>query len=134
MIEWPNHYPEQCPPSTAEKVSGKIYRFTNRTNPKHKDFLSYYERYPKNDWPEGEKACNARGLSVYANEEDCNVAAASNPALRKKRLCVAELPKEAGVVADTPSKNNRNHKTLWSLLCAQELVNFFDPVELTKAT
>ena len=123
MKKWPDHYPERCPPSTAEEVSGKIYRFTNRTNPKHKDFLSYYELHPVKDC--GKKVCNARGLSVFANEEDCRVAAATIPALRKKHLCVAELPKEAGVVADTPSNNIANHKTLWSLLGPQELADLF---------
>lgn len=127
---WPDHYPEKCPPDNAEDVSGVVYRFTNRTNPKHKDFLSYYELKPTENW--GEKACQARGLSVYTSEEDCKTALAAMPALRKKRLCVAELSSEAGVIAHTPSKNHHNHKTLWPLVSAQDLAEIFAPKDTAK--
>lgn len=127
---WPNHFPEKCPPTKAENVSGVIYRFTNRANPKYKDFLSYYELKPGEDW--GRNACQARGLSVYTSEEDCRTAAAAVPALKKKKLCAAELPTETSVIAPTPSMNNCNHKTLWSLVSAEELSKIFIPLETMK--
>ncbi|WP_320055765.1 hypothetical protein [Desulfuromonas thiophila] len=129
-IMWPDHYPEKCPPVDAEDVSGLVYRFTNRANPKHKDFLSYYELKPDEDW--GDKDCQARGLSVYTTEDDCRAASAAVPALRKKKLCAARLSTKAGVIAPTPSRNNCNHKTLWSLFSAEELSELFVPLETIK--
>lgn len=126
MNSWPNHYPEACPPIEAEEVSGKVYRFTNRNNPKHKDFQSHYEQWQGRDW--GSKACDARGLSVFSCLEDCDAAAAAVPALRKKKICVAKLPTSSGVLAETPSRNTNNHKTLWPLLSAQELADLFTPI------
>ncbi|MNZ65677.1 hypothetical protein D3C78_838750 [compost metagenome] len=126
MIVWPSHFPDSCPPSHATAVSGLVYRFTNRSNPKHKDFLSYYELNPGHDW--GEKACEARGLSVYRAEEDCLAAAARVPALRKKRLAKAFLPHNSGVIAPTKSSNTKNHHTFWALVGAQDLAPLFTPV------
>ena len=127
---WPDHYPEKCPPDDAEDVSGVVYRFTNRINPKHRDFLSYYELKPDEDW--GKKACQARGLSIYTSEEDCKAAVSLVPALRKKKLCIAKLGSEFGVIAPTPSKNNYNHKTLWPLVSAQELAEMFMTMDTSK--
>ncbi|MDH1235147.1 MULTISPECIES: hypothetical protein [Stutzerimonas stutzeri group] len=132
VMMWPDHYPEQCPPSVAAAVSGKVFRFTNRTNPKPQDFRSFYEISPTKDW--GNMACNARGLSVFSTHEDCIAAAEISPALRKKRLSVAELPRGAGVLAETPSNNTQNHKTFWSLMDAETLASFFVHVELTGGT
>lgn len=127
---WPDHYPERCPPSDAKDVVGIIYRFTNRANPKHTDFLSYYELKPNENW--GDKACQARGLSVFTSIDDCKIALAAVPALRKKKLCVAELTVNAGVIAATPSHNHCNHKTLWSLIGAQDLAEIFVPLDTMK--
>ncbi|MFB2775608.1 hypothetical protein [Shewanella xiamenensis] len=127
---WPDHYPEKCPPDGAEDVSGVVFRLTNRATPKHKDFLSYYELKPGEDW--GQKACQARGLSVYTSEEDCKASISMVPALRKKKICVAELRSESGVIAPTPSKNSYNHKTLWPLISAQDLAEIFMPMDTQK--
>lgn len=129
-LTWPDHYPENCPPAYAEGFSGVVYRFTNGVNPKPKDFLSYYELRSGKNWED--KACQARGLSVYTTEEDCITAIAMIPALRKKKLCAAELSAEAGVIAPTPSNNNANHKTLWSLFGAEKLSEIFMPLETMK--
>lgn len=132
LKNWPNHYPASCPPQEAEAVSGNVYRFTNRNNPKHRDFQSYYELKPDENW--GEKACDARGLSVYSTTEDCIAAAAAVPALRKKKVCVANLPNKSGVIAETPSKNTNNHKTFWSLISAEDLTKLFLPVNVEVTT
>ncbi|WNL38631.1 hypothetical protein RN346_15240 [Halomonas sp. PAMB 3232] len=127
---WPDHYPEKCPPKDAEDVLGLVYRFTNRANPKDRDFLSYYELKPDENW--GQKACQARGLSVYTSEEDCKTAISLVPALKKKKLCIGELDSKSGVIAPTPSKNTYNHKTLWPLISAQDLAEIFIPIDFSK--
>jgi hypothetical protein len=125
MKKWPEHYPEQCPPPSAIPPSGNVFRFTVRTSPKERDFLSYYELKPDEKW--GNKACIARGLSVYTSIDDCIAAAAAVPALKKKKISVALLPANSGVIASTPSMNIKNHRTFWPVLEAKELAKLFSP-------
>lgn len=73
--------------------------------------MSYYERDPAKDW--GAEACKARGLSVVHSWADCGQMRRAIPALRKKRIAVAELGSEVGVVAITPSNSCAGHSTWW---------------------
>ncbi|MBE9396776.1 hypothetical protein IOQ59_05805 [Pontibacterium sp. N1Y112] len=127
MKKWPDHFPEQCPPGCAEPVSGKVYRFINRANPKEKDFKSFFELKPDQDW--GEKACQARGLSVYKNKNACEQMVDLVPALAKKKLAVAELNSNDGVIAETPSRNSNEHNTLWSSVDKKEMADKFTCLE-----
>ncbi len=131
MAKWPDHYPEQCPPESAEPVSGKVYRFVNRTNPKERDFKSNYEQRPGTDW--GNQGCQARGLSVFRTIEACDDMAEQVPALAKKKLAVANLSQNDGVIAETPSRNSSKHNTLWPLLDAKEMANRFKSVDIEEA-
>ena len=128
MNNYPTHYPKNCPPNHSVPASGDVYRFINGTTPKDKDFKSYYELKPHQDW--GSKACEARGLSVFITLEDCIAAAKVIPAFRnrKKLLAKASLPSNSGVIAPTPSKNTNNHNTFWSLVSAQDLSLLFHSV------
>lgn len=126
MKKWPEHFPKQCPPPDATPPSGNVFRFINRTSPKEKDFFSYYVLKPDEVW--GDKACNARGLSVYTSEADCVAAASAVPALKKKHISVAILPENSGVITSTPSMKTKNHKTFWSILEAKELAELFSPI------
>jgi len=126
MNNYPTHYPKDCPPNHAVPASGDVYRFINGTNPKDKDFKSYYELKPNQDW--GNKECEARGLSVFITLEDCIAAARVVPAFRKKLLAKASLSFDSGVIAPTPSKNTNNHNTFWSLVNAQDLSLLFHSV------
>jgi len=121
MNNYPTHYPKDCPPNNAVPVSGDTYRFTDRAIPKEKDFKSYYELGR-------EDTCQARGLSVYITLEDCIIAAKAVPALKRKHIAKAELLQNHGVIAPTPSKNNYNHNTFWSLVNAQDLSLLFHSV------
>ena len=125
---WPEHYPGKCPPDHAVSVSGNIYRFTNSTNPKRRDFSSYYELKPGCDW--GNKACDVRGLSVYRTEEDCIAAAAAVPALKKKHIAKASLLPSCGVIAPTNSNCTKYHNTFWSFISAEMLASLFFPALL----
>ena len=126
-ISWPDHYPKNCPPDDAESPPERIYRFTNRKSPKVKDFVSYYEQKPNEDWPEN-KGCMARGLTVYKTLEDSIAAAATVPALKKKHLAVANLPSNSGLIAETPPNNPKNHNTFWPLATAEDLAALFLPI------
>lgn len=130
MTKWPNHYPKDCPPSTATETSGEVYRFTNKTQPINKDFISYYELNPTKDW--GNDECQAKGLSIFITLEDCLEAAEIIPALKKKKIAVGKLKNSTGAVASTPSTKNKNHKTLWPLIDANILSSLFSNVAITR--
>lgn len=123
MKKWPEHFPKQCPPAHAVSVFGDIYRFTNRVTPNIKYFRTYYEIKLDNDW--GDKACQARGFSVYSSQEECNQAALMVPALEKKKIAVAKLNADHGVIANTPSISSNEHKTFWSFIDSEQLTSLF---------
>lgn len=111
VYSWPEHYPQACPPDSAKELVGTIYRFINGTSPAEKDFLSHYERNPSKDW--GHDACKARGLSVLRTLSDCGLMRKAVPALRKKRVAVADISTSVGLVAITPSNSCDDHNTWW---------------------
>lgn len=127
MPNWPNHFPEGCPPAEASDPDGELFRFTNRRSPNDRDFLSHYEKWPNRDWED--KACQARGLSVFRTMTDCLAMEAAVPAMKKKHIAVASLSVGEGVVAKTPSENSDQHHTLWSQLSISERCAAFSPVE-----
>ncbi|GAA0696552.1 hypothetical protein GCM10009104_25730 [Marinobacterium maritimum] len=120
-MDWPNHYPSQCPPSQAETAQQTIYRFLTRRNPRARDFLSYYDidikkvldgkqEQPK-DW--GDDACRARGLSVFTKLEHCYEMQALVPAMRKKPLGELELePTDGALILKTTGRHPEHH-TVW---------------------
>lgn len=111
MYSWPDHFPEQCPPAHAVDLSGPAFRFINRRQATEYDFTSHYERQPSGDWAGQE--CKARGLSVLRTYDDCVIMREAVPALRKKRLAVANVTAQVGLVATTPSANCEGHATWW---------------------
>lgn len=130
-MNWPLHYPEQCPPTDAYKYQGRIFRFTNRTHASVKDFTSHYERKPNENW---EDPCQARGLSVVNCLVGLKEMRKSVPALRRKKICEAVISTDEGVIADTPSNSSKRHKTWWlpmSLENPVEMFFSFDESELS---
>lgn len=127
MHQWPDHYPQLCPPSQAVPSDGHIYRFTYGAMPEAKDFRSFYDGAPNKDW--GDLACQARGLSVYPTLEACREAANKVPSLAKKKLAAGSLQGSYGMVAETPSKNTSNHMTWWVGSNCPDPVTFFAPVD-----
>ncbi len=126
MTDWPEHFPEKCPPIEAKSPSGCLYRFTNRRTPRLRDFKSLYELRDE-DWDWGEEACKARGLSVFLTLADCTKMRAAVPAMKKKHIASASLSPDAGLVAHTPSNNSDAHHTFWSKLAKSQLVDAFNP-------
>ncbi|MDD5214773.1 MAG: hypothetical protein PHQ03_04425 [Methylococcales bacterium] len=106
MSDFPEYYPEKCPPSQAKDVEGEIFRFTTRNTPHHRDFLSHYEL----GIGEG---CQAMGLSVFLSIEACEEMKDKVPAMRKKKIASADLNSKHGRFAHTPSTNSKRHMTWW---------------------
>lgn len=120
-MDWPNHYPPQCPPSEAETAQQTIYRFLARRNARARDFLSYYEidikkvQEGKKERPEdwGGKACIARGLSVFTELDHCYEMQALVPAMRKKSVGELELASADGARLLRTRGQHPEHHTLW---------------------
>lgn len=129
MYVWPKNYPNQCPPSHATNLVGRIFRFINGKTPTEKDFLSHYEKKPDDDWKDC--ACKARGLSVLRTIEDCQTMRSGIPALRKKRIAVAEISVSVGVIANTPSQTCNGHKTWWCTTLPSTVTPLFFQIEET---
>lgn len=111
MYVWPTHFPPACPPVHATNLAGPVFRFINGTVPADRDFVSYYERDPGKDW--GSQACQARGLSVVRTWADCGLMRKAIPALRKKRVAIAQVSTPIGLIAITPSNSCSGHSTWW---------------------
>jgi len=128
---WPTHYPEQCPPKEAFSFNGNLFRFINRNKPVQKDFKSYYDSKPGHDW--NGKECQARGLSVYKTLEDCKEMMEVIPALRKKKLAVAQINENCGLLANTPSTNSERHCTWWIPASIIEPCSIFEQTSVSEA-
>lgn len=112
-MEWPQHYPESCPPAIAKEASGKVYRFIEKEHefPQDKDFMSWKELNPNKDY--GEKECQACGLSIYISLEEAKRVASSIPRLKKMKIAEANLTKNSGKMENTPSNVSKDHFTWW---------------------
>lgn len=111
MYVWPSHFPVQCPPTHATELVGVVYRFINQRNLTDWDFSSHYERAPKSDW--SNSPCVARGLSVVRSVPDYVAMREAVPALRKKKIAVADVSSTVGLIANTPSNSCKDHCTWW---------------------
>jgi hypothetical protein len=111
-MDYPNHYPAQCPPVTSTDVRGEIYRFVKGPEPVASDFISHYVMFPARY--SSDEACQACGLSVSITEADAREAQKLVPSLKKKKVAKARLSGEWGKIAKTPSKLQiPNHHTWW---------------------
>jgi hypothetical protein len=111
LSNFPEYYPEQCPPSEAKDVDGNVFRFTARNTPHKRDFLSFYELSPDKNWDAD--TCQAMGLSVFPSISACHEMQSKIPALRKKKIASANLNNSHGKFAHTPSTNSKRHMTWW---------------------
>jgi len=67
-MDWPNHFPEDCPPNATKDADGEeVYRLVDQNPPSDLDFISHRLRYPKREFSDECKAC---GLSIFTNVED----------------------------------------------------------------
>ncbi len=113
-MQWPDYFPENCPPETAQPALVKVYRFIDSDFPTPEDFRSWREQNPDLICPTGLTECQACGLSVFTSEEGVRIARKRIPALRKKKAAIATLTPNLGLILNTPSKRTGNtHHTWW---------------------
>lgn len=116
-MPWPDYFPDDCPPTSAQPAYGKVYRFIDSNLPQPEDFLSWREKNPVKSCPKGVTECQACGLSVFTTPEGVCTALSRNPFLRRKQIAIGYLNPQNGVVLNTPSRGKRgtgdNHHTWW---------------------
>lgn len=116
-MNYPDHFPDDCPPPSSKFAFGKFYRYIDKKHekPLQKDFLSYRQSSPDKKPPDGVSECQYCGLSIYSSLTDAKNLSKKIPAFRKrKKLAVGTLSQEFGKIKPTPSNNTgESHHTLW---------------------
>ena len=64
-LQWPDYYPENCPPEEAEPTSGTVYRLVQRAPAQSEDFIPLYIDKPENFESKSiREVCQGCGVSV----------------------------------------------------------------------
>lgn len=111
QMAWPEHYPPDCPPASAEAVERSFYRLVNNDPPSEIDLRSNWQKFPAKQW--GNSLCKACGLSIFSSKEDALKTRQRIPAFRDSLLAVASVAPSSGVVLHTPSRQASSHHTWW---------------------
>lgn len=105
-MQWPDFFPEGCPPDNARPANGDVFRLISAARPKEKDFKSYWELGRATD------SCVSCGLSVYTDSSDILRLFNRIPGLRKKKVIIGTLKPEMGQIKKT-ANYERSHHTWW---------------------
>lgn len=125
-MEWPDYYPEQCPPKEATFINGSVYRFIGGETPQEKDFVPHF--LLSNRIIIG-GLCQACGLSVFKTREEIYRFSKRIPAFRRKRIVHAALDPSMGKILNTPSSHSKDHYTWWMPKHLKEPWRLFQVIE-----
>lgn len=112
-MQWPSHFPEQCPPRAACPAYGAVFRVTKSRQGSpltRKDFESYREAQPNRVWPADYSECSLCALSVMRTVEDARKLrerlAGTIPAHSRRvmRIVRGELCSDFGLFQHTPDE------------------------------
>jgi hypothetical protein len=110
LLDWPEHFPELCPPDSSREPKEKVYRFVKQNPPSENDFISHRLLYADKVFSD---ECRACGLSVFTEMADVLSMRKRYNALRKKLLAVGNLSSDVGKILSTPGKYAKSHHTWW---------------------
>ena len=108
-LQWPDYYPENCPPKEAEPASGTVYRLVRHNPPQAKDFLSTWEEFPGR-FPE--PTIKNSGVSVYTDPQDIERLKKRIRQLKDRKTAEGELNPTLGLIQRTAGKE-KSHHTWW---------------------
>lgn len=108
-MEWPDYYPENCPPAEAEPASGTVYRLVRHNPPQAEDFLSTWEEFPGRFQELNIRIC---GTSVYTDLKDIDRLKDRVPQLRSRKTAKGELNQHLGRTQRTEAVE-KSHITWW---------------------
>lgn len=67
LVDWPDYFPENCPPQNARRDNLKVYRLVDNDPPRQNDFVPNKLLYPHINYS-GETLCLVCGISVDKNQ------------------------------------------------------------------
>jgi len=113
-MDWPSHFPPECPPPESADANGDVYRIVNGKKPAEGDFVSYWFLKPQMraralEAGNTDKACQLCGLSVYLTLADIERLQRRVRHLGKGQIAVGHLNGE-GKLLDT---GDGGHHTWW---------------------
>lgn len=121
--EWPDEFPENCPPPNAVSSRGTYYRVVKHSPPSSSDFVSVYnENQGRADRlvESGDiSQCRIMGLSVLSELSDAIQCIKWMPRMGSLIATVATHPEEGKMLA-TPARRRPSHHTWW-------VIRGFDP-------
>ena len=119
-LQWPDFYPENCPPTEAKSASGTVYRLVKHNPPRSEDFLSTWEEFPGRF---REPTIRISGTSVHRNLQDSEQLKNRIGSLRNRKITQGELNPALGVIQHTPS-HEKSHHTWWIPIGAEPWLVF----------
>jgi len=119
-VEWPDFYPENCPPEEAEPASGTVYRLVKHNPPQAEDFLSTWEEFPGR-FPKPNTRIS--GASVYTDLKDIERLKNRIAHLRNRKTAKGELNPTLGFIQQTEGKE-KSHHTWWIPIGAEPWLIF----------
>lgn len=107
---YPDYFPEGCPPDDVSVEEKVLYRFCKGDEPTESDFISYYitnpDKYKDN--------VLAFGLSVLPDIDQCKEAYRKYPFIRKyNSVARGKTNKNRGSWKTTPGRISPAHITWW---------------------
>lgn len=111
-MQWPDNFPDACPPEDAQLQSISAYLLVHSPI-LPTDFHSLKQRHPEQTFPNLELECQAYGLSVFEKIEHLRRVRSRVRRLRHRAIAVGNLTPEAGVVKPTSSRFGDSHRTWW---------------------
>lgn len=113
-MQWPDFYPENCPPEEAQPASGIVYRLVQQDLAQPEDFIPLYIDKPENFENKSiSEVCRGCGVSVCKDRQDIARLQKSSGKMRKRQIAEGELNPTLGVIKYTPSRKYKSHHTWW---------------------
>lgn len=118
--DYPDFYPEECPPADAPPAGGTVFRLVRGTVPSPSDFVPVAIENPSR--LTAKTRCLGCGLTVFREVADVEQLQKRVAGHRDKRVAVGTLDEAAGVLKPT---GKPSHHTWW-------VRRGFDPVSCFK--
>jgi hypothetical protein len=128
MTNWPDYFPEQCPPGKARNDNVQVFRLVSGTPLSAEDFHPTIIESPHRPF-EPENLCAACGVSVFRNVQDVIKKRAKYKPLRSKKIASGRITESDGLVLETFAPT---HMTWW-LQTSTPHINFTEHDEHESA-
>ena len=111
-MQYPDYFPDDCPPEDAQPATGDVYRVVKQNPPNSRDFIPFREKQSRDF---GKDECKACGLSVFINFEDAVDMKNRRGGMKNRLIAKGTLNPDLGKIKHTPSNEpyGESHHTWW---------------------